>query len=325
MVEAPGTAPVLRERPVPRPRRRRGARRGVRRADRPAGPALRLGAPPTSGCRPCRTSPACRASGWSRRGRPALRAGTPVWFATTAGMAAGRRQHARARGGARARRRGAACRGGPGAGRRARALRRRGVDGADLPRRAGGGGAGAGAGRRRRGRAGGRAARPAPRAPAGWSPRPGRRGPGSRRWRCGADVVVALDTDDVATPAGGRGWRADGPVDLVVDPLFGVPAAAALRALRPHGRLVNLGSSAAETAPLDSATLRSRSLRVLGYTNNELTPAQRAAALPTSSTRSWPAGSPSPTSPCRSRRHRGVDRAGRPRRAVPERPSPEEA
>ena len=52
-----------------------------------------------------------------------------------------------------------------------------------------------------------------------------------------------------------------------------------LRALRPHGRLVNLGSSAGETAPLDSSTLRSRSLRVLGYTNNELTPDQRAGAL----------------------------------------------
>jgi NADPH:quinone reductase-like Zn-dependent oxidoreductase len=93
----------------------------------------------------------------------------------------------------------------------------------------------------------------------------------------GADAVVALDTDDVAALA--ERLRADGPVDLVVDPLFGVPAAAALRALGPHGRLVNLGSSAAETAPLDSATLRSRSLQVLGYTNNELTPAQRADAL----------------------------------------------
>ena len=100
---------------------------------------------------------------------------------------------------------------------------------------------------------------------------------GERARELGADVAVALDTDDVAELAERLG--ADGPVDLVVDPLFGVPAAAALRALGPHGRLVNLGSSAAETAPLDSATLRSRSLRVLGYTNNELTPAQRADAL----------------------------------------------
>nr|BFE76800.1 zinc-binding dehydrogenase [Actinoplanes digitatis] len=33
------------------------------------------------------------------------------------------------------------------------------------------------------------------------------------------------------------------------------------------------------TAPMDSATLRGGSLRVLGYTNNELTPAQRSKAL----------------------------------------------
>ena len=50
-----------------------------------------------------------------------------------------------------------------------------------------------------------------------------------------------------------------------------------MRALRPHGRLVNLGSSAGETAPIDSSTLRSRSLRVLGYTNNELTPSSAPA------------------------------------------------
>jgi NADPH:quinone reductase len=100
---------------------------------------------------------------------------------------------------------------------------------------------------------------------------------GDRALALGADVAVALDTDDLAE-LGGR-LALDGPVDLVVDPLFGVPAAAALRALRPHGRLVNLGGSAGETAPIDSSTLRSGSLRVLGYTNNDLTPDQRAAAL----------------------------------------------
>jgi NADPH:quinone reductase-like Zn-dependent oxidoreductase len=97
----------------------------------------------------------------------------------------------------------------------------------------------------------------------------------------GADVAVSLadaaDAADVAELAGRL--AVDGPVDLVVDPLFGVPAAAALRALRPHGRLVNLGGSAGEMAPIDSSTLRSRSLRVLGYTNNDLTHAERAAAV----------------------------------------------
>ncbi|WP_433789263.1 quinone oxidoreductase family protein [Actinoplanes sp. CA-252034] len=71
----------------------------------------------------------------------------------------------------------------------------------------------------------------------------------------------------------------DGPADLVVDPVFGEPAAAALRVLRPGGTLVNLGSSAGATAPIDSATLRSRSLRVVGYTNNALSPARRATMI----------------------------------------------
>jgi NADPH:quinone reductase-like Zn-dependent oxidoreductase len=97
--------------------------------------------------------------------------------------------------------------------------------------------------------------------------------------QAGADVVVALDTDDVDELARRFAAAADGPVDLVLDPLFGPPAAAAARALCPHGRLVNLGSSAGETSPLDSSTLRSRSLRLLGYTNNALTREQRAAAV----------------------------------------------
>jgi NADPH:quinone reductase-like Zn-dependent oxidoreductase len=101
-----------------------------------------------------------------------------------------------------------------------------------------------------------------------------------RAVRLGADAVVALHADDDVDGLARRMREAcDGSVDLVLDPLFGVPAAAALRTLRDHGRLVNLGSSAAETAPIESAMLRSRSLRVLGYTNNELTTRQRRDAL----------------------------------------------
>ena len=101
-----------------------------------------------------------------------------------------------------------------------------------------------------------------------------------RAARAGAAVAVPLkESDDVAGLAARLQAAADGPVDLVLDPLFGIPAAAALRTLRPGGRLVNLGSAAGETAPVDSATLRAGSLRILGYTNNELTAAQRSAAL----------------------------------------------
>jgi NADPH:quinone reductase-like Zn-dependent oxidoreductase len=72
---------------------------------------------------------------------------------------------------------------------------------------------------------------------------------------------------------------AGGPAHLVLDPLYGVPAAAAAQALGPGGRLVNLGSSADATAPMESAALRSSSLRVLGYTNNELSTELRREAL----------------------------------------------
>jgi NADPH:quinone reductase len=100
-----------------------------------------------------------------------------------------------------------------------------------------------------------------------------------RALAAGADSVVALDTEDVAELADRLGGAAEGPVDLVLDPLFGVPAAAAARCLRPGGRLVNLGGSADEHCPLDSSTIRSRSLRLLGYTNNELSREQRARAM----------------------------------------------
>jgi NADPH:quinone reductase-like Zn-dependent oxidoreductase len=100
-----------------------------------------------------------------------------------------------------------------------------------------------------------------------------------RAVRLGADEAVPLlPGDDPATLAD-RLRVASGPADLVIDPVFGVPAAAALRVLRTGGRLVNLGSSAGATAPIDSATLRSGSLRVLGYTNNALSVAQRAESL----------------------------------------------
>lgn len=98
--------------------------------------------------------------------------------------------------------------------------------------------------------------------------------------RLGADAAVAIEAgDDVDSLAARLAAAAGEPVDLVLDPLFGVPAAAALRALRGGGRLVNLGSSAGETAPIDSATVRSRQLQIRGYTNNALSVEQRRDAL----------------------------------------------
>ena len=73
----------------------------------------------------------------------------------------------------------------------------------------------------------------------------------------------------------------DGPVDVVVDPVFGVAADGGVAAPAQGGRLVNLGGAGGDQATFSSAALRSRSASVLGYTNNALTLEQRAEAITT--------------------------------------------
>jgi len=66
---------------------------------------------------------------------------------------------------------------------------------------------------------------------------------------------------------------------VVIDPVGGDTATAALLALAEHGRFVHLGASGGPTATFSSAALRGGSHSILGYTNNALTAAQRAEAL----------------------------------------------
>lgn len=96
----------------------------------------------------------------------------------------------------------------------------------------------------------------------------------------GATQVVTLtDQPDRTTLARRLTEAADGPIDVVIDPVFGEPASAAADALGPGGRLVNLGGAAGDRTDFSSAALRGRSIAVLGYTNNAITPDQRRAAL----------------------------------------------
>jgi NADPH:quinone reductase-like Zn-dependent oxidoreductase len=95
----------------------------------------------------------------------------------------------------------------------------------------------------------------------------------------GAHATVDLTGNDSAEIAKTLAEASDGRLDLVLDPVWGVPAEAATRVLSPGGRLVNLGSGASQQANLSSATLRSGELSVLGYTNNGLSPEQKSAAL----------------------------------------------
>ncbi|HEU4567083.1 MAG TPA: zinc-binding dehydrogenase [Marmoricola sp.] len=96
----------------------------------------------------------------------------------------------------------------------------------------------------------------------------------------GADAVVPLsDDDEPAVLAARMDEACDGPLDVVVDPLCGVPSTAAATLLGRRGRLVNFGSSAGETASYSSAHLRSHTAAILGYTNNDITTEQRRDAL----------------------------------------------
>lgn len=99
-----------------------------------------------------------------------------------------------------------------------------------------------------------------------------------RARRAGAEAVVSL-TGDVDSLTARLRDACNGTVDVVVDPVFGIAATAAARVLADGGRLVNLGGASGDSAQFSSAVLRSRSLQVLGYTNNALTPDERAAAL----------------------------------------------
>src|SRR5829696_303379 len=99
-----------------------------------------------------------------------------------------------------------------------------------------------------------------------------------RARRAGADEVVPL-TGDVDSLTARFRDALGGSANVVVDPVFGIAATAASRVLAERGRLVNLGGSSGDVAEFSSAVLRSRTADVLGYTNNALTPAERAEAL----------------------------------------------
>src|SRR6185437_4820027 len=63
----------------------------------------------------------------------------------------------------------------------------------------------------------------------------------------------------------------DGGPDLVIDPLWGEPAVAAMKAGEPGLRLVNLGQSAGAAATLTSALVRGKRIEIIGHTVFALT------------------------------------------------------
>ena len=96
----------------------------------------------------------------------------------------------------------------------------------------------------------------------------------------GADEVVVLHPNETRADLTTRLIEAVGaPADVVIDPVFGEPAAAAAMALGTWGRLVNIGGAAQDVAEFSSAILRGRTIGILGYTNNAISAEQRTEAL----------------------------------------------
>ena len=69
-----------------------------------------------------------------------------------------------------------------------------------------------------------------------------------------------------------------GQLQVVIDPVWGVPGVAALEAMSPHGRFVQLGQSAGPEAVVKSGTVRGRYLSILGYTTFLVPWEEQAAA-----------------------------------------------
>jgi NADPH:quinone reductase-like Zn-dependent oxidoreductase len=92
----------------------------------------------------------------------------------------------------------------------------------------------------------------------------------------GADACVPLAISDELPAA--LEAAAEGRIDVVIDPLFAEPFAAAVRAASLDARLVQLGTAAGSEATLASAPIRGKMLTIMGHTNFRAPPAIKWAA-----------------------------------------------
>jgi NADPH:quinone reductase len=85
----------------------------------------------------------------------------------------------------------------------------------------------------------------------------------ARAKEAGADETVRLDANDLVA-AFREACGGEGP-NVVIDPLWGEPLAAALEACATGARIVNVGQSAGPEASITSAAVRGKQLEILGF------------------------------------------------------------
>lgn len=81
----------------------------------------------------------------------------------------------------------------------------------------------------------------------------------------GAHAVVELRADESVAELAARLQAIAGPVNVVLDGLYGLPLEAALVTCAPRARVVNIGNPAGAVLPLPAGLLRGKQLTVSGF------------------------------------------------------------
>jgi NADPH:quinone reductase-like Zn-dependent oxidoreductase len=81
----------------------------------------------------------------------------------------------------------------------------------------------------------------------------------------GADAVVELRRDESVEDLAERLVAASGPVDVVLDGLYGLPLEAALRACGQRARVVSIGNLAGPTVEIPAGLLRGKQITLTGF------------------------------------------------------------
>lgn len=95
----------------------------------------------------------------------------------------------------------------------------------------------------------------------------------------GADALVALRPGEEEASLCARLAAAAGPVNVILDGLYGPPLQAALLTCAPRARVINIGNLAGATAQLPAGLLRGRQLALTGFAGLQTPLREKRAAL----------------------------------------------